>query len=672
MTPNPADEIKRLEDCFGDLARVVALPAVWSGYGVSQVLTTLLDALFAMLRLELVYARLDDPVDERPLEILRSRLPEGVAPSSREVGTALADCWRRGVLAAVARVPNPVGDGEVSIVPLRLGLEGDPAGVLVVGARRDNFPTANEMLLLRVATSQAGIGLREARLPDEHRRPLQRLEDERTALAALVERSTDFIAMTTAEGRVFFVNPAGRRLAGIDSDEEMRATRLLDYVIGADRERFEAVVLPTVFREGRWQGEMRFRNLRTGAATPMLQEVFTIRDRSRDRTLAIAMINRDVTELVRSRESTSESERRFRLVAEAIPHQLWTSLPDGTVDYCNRRWADYSGLTVETAQGFGWTAAVHPDDVPAVRRAWEDARARLVPYEIEKRLRGPDGRYRRFLSRAVPVCDEHGRLLQWIGTYTDIEDSRQAEDALRDARAKLADVSRLTMMGELGATLAHELTQPLTAAVTNGTACLQWLDRDQPDVAEAMSAARRIIRDTNRAGDVIGHTRALLKTSPGESTRLDISVVIREVITLIQLELTRHRISFHAALADYLPTVLGDRIQLQQVILNLSMNGIEAMADIDEGCRDLTIRSGPHHANDGPGVLVAVQDTGRGVTPETRDRLFDAFYTTKAHGLGMGLSISRNIIERHGGRLWATANPGPGATFQFVLPASSP
>ena len=269
----------------------------------------------------------------------------------------------------------------------------------------------------------------------------------------------------------------------------------------------------------------------------------------------------------------------------------------------------------------------------------------------------------------MPVRDEQGHLVQWFGTDTDIEALKQAEEALRDAQAELARVSRLTTMGELAASLAHELNQPLAAVVTNGDACLRWLGRAEPNLAEATDAVQRIIRDANRAAAVIAHTRALLRKSGGDKASLDITEVIRETLVLVQPEVFRHRIVIRESLAENLPTLMGDRIQLQQVLLNLIMNGVEAMTAVEDGHRELTIRAQRHDVEEVPGILVAVRDAGVGIAPESLDHLFDAFYTTKAQGLGMGLSISRSIIQGHGGRLWATANAGPGATLQFALPA---
>ena len=201
---------------------------------------------------------------------------------------------------------------------------------------------------------------------------------------------------------------------------------------------------------------------------------------------------------------------------------MWSSLPDGSLDYCNRRWMDYTGLTPEDVRRDGWTTHVHPDDVGAIVEAWQEASAHGHPYEAEHRLRRVDGRYRRFLSRAVPVRDEQGHLVQWFGTDTDIEGRKQAEEALRDAQAELAHVSRLTTMGELAASLAHELNQPLAAVVTNGDACLRWLDAPSPTSRRRRTPCAHHPGRESRAADVIAHTRALLRKSGGEKARLDI------------------------------------------------------------------------------------------------------------------------------------------------------
>jgi len=367
-------------------------------------------------------------------------------------------------------------------------------------------------------------------------------------------------------------------------------------------------------------------------------------------------------------EELRKSEAQLSLVAEAIPHQVWSVFPDGSVSYCNQQWVDYTGLTLTDVQGGGWTACLHPDDMETVLTTWREAMSSGQPYEVEQRLQGSDGHYRRFVTRAIPLRDEQGQIVQWFGTNTDIEERRQASEALHQAQAELVHVARRTTMGQLAASLAHELNQPLAAVATNASACLRWLTRSEPDLDEARRAAAHIIRDAKRAADVVAQTRALLSRSDGDRSALDIVALVQEVLLLVRPELLRHRVTASESFASALPSVLGNRVQLQQVVLNLIVNGIEAMQDVTERSREIEVRAAAHPLDDVPGVLVAVQDAGVGVGPQHLDRIFDAFYTTKQDGLGMGLSISRSIIDAHGGRLWVTANAGPGVTVQFALP----
>jgi PAS domain S-box-containing protein len=268
-------------------------------------------------------------------------------------------------------------------------------------------------------------------------------------------------------------------------------------------------------------------------------------------------------------------------------------------------------------------------------------------------------------SRWAPQRDESGHPVAVLETNRDITERKRAEEALREAQADLAHVARVMTMGELTASIAHEVNQPLAGVVTNGNACLRWLAGEPPNLDEARECLRRIIRDGNRASEVIARIRALVKKSAPDRTRLDLNQAIQEVLTLTGNEARKNRVSLRTELAAGLPSVRGDRVQLQQVILNLVMNGIEATRSVTDGSRELLIISRRQESDK---VLVTVQDSGIGLDPQSLDRLFDPFFTTKPEGMGMGLSISRSIIEAHGGRLWATPNVSEGATFQFTLP----
>jgi len=262
---------------------------------------------------------------------------------------------------------------------------------------------------------------------------------------------------------------------------------------------------------------------------------------------------------------------------------------------------------------------------------------------------------------AIDTADE----LEYVGAVMDITASRQAEEALQTAQAELAHVTRVTTLGELAASIAHDVSQPLTGVVTNGAAGLRWLGQQPLPVDEVRNTLAAMIDDAKRASDVIQRIRALSKKTSLEKTQLDINDVIHDVTRLVQREVLSQGASLRLELAPALPPVLGDRVQLQQVIINLVINGIQAMETVAGRSRDLCIRSRPYETDR---VLVAVEDCGAGIDPEHADRLFNAFFTTKPDGMGMGLSICRSIIEAHGGRVWASGHAGPGATFQFTLP----
>jgi PAS domain S-box-containing protein len=324
------------------------------------------------------------------------------------------------------------------------------------------------------------------------------------------------------------------------------------------------------------------------------------------------------------------------------------------------------GFTQEELQGEGWQRMLHPDDRERVLKAWRKSVMDGTPYEQEERHRGADGQYRWFLARGVPLRDSKGRIVRWYGTNTDIEDRRRAEEALQEAQDKLARVTRVQTMGELVAAIAHEVNQPLTAVITNANFCLRQLASRTPNLEQLQAAIAEIANDGTRASAVISRIRGSLMKGTLERTELDINEVIQEVIVLLRNELTRNRIHLSAELAAHLPRVEGDSVQLQQVLINLIMNAIEAMRLSAERPRELRIES----AKNADGVLVRVRDSGPGIAPEWADHIFEPFFTTKVEGIGMGLSISRSIIESHGGHL-ALVPVSQGAQFQFTLPVNS-
>src|SRR5581483_745715 len=307
---------------------------------------------------------------------------------------------------------------------------------------------------------------------------------------------------------------------------------------------------------------------------------------------------------------------------------------------------------------------VHPEDLPLMHEIIERARGDGSDFEYEHRLQMPDHSVKHLHIVAHGTRDQDGRL-EYIGAVQDVTQARRSEEALGKARSELAHVARVTSLGVLTASIAHEVNQPLSGIVINASTCLRMLAADPPNVDGARETARRMIRDANRASDVITRLRGLFGKKDAKTDSVDLNEVARGVIAMSMIELQRSRVILRLELADDLPLVTGDRVQLQQVILNLLLNAADAMSGVDDRPRQLVIRT---ERDEGDGVRLRVQDVGVGLEPQYMDKLFEGFYTTKPAGMGIGLFVSRSIIESHHGRLWAAANDGPGATFSFVIP----
>jgi PAS domain S-box-containing protein len=516
---------------------------------------------------------------------------------------------------------------------------------------------------------------------------------------------------------------------------------------------------------------------------------FPLRDTA-GRIVRWCVLLTDVDEQKRAEEALAASERNLQLIIDTIPAMVWSALPDGTADFFNRHYLEFVGLTTEQATGWGWTVALHPDDVDGLAGVWMHSMATGEPGEAEARMRRHDGEYSWFLFRTSPLRGEGGEIVRWYGVNTNIEDRKRAEadlrraydsfadgqrlshtgnftadivadehvwseelyrifefdpgsrvtvqavrevihpddlpgfdsgferslagaefdlvfrittrsgkrkhvralahlvervagrplflgaiqdvtewkvaeEALDRARSELAHVARVATLSTLTASIAHEVNQPLAGIVTNASTCLRMLDVDPPDLHGARETAKRTIRDGHRASDVITRLRALFTRKEFTVEPVDLNEATREVVALSSGDLQRNRVILQAELADALPLVTGDRVQLQQVVLNLLLNAVDAMSGVEDRPRHLLIRTGREGADR---VRVTVRDTGAGVDPAGVDRLFEAFYTTKAGGMGVGLSVSRSIVERHDGRIWAEPNEGPGSSFFFSIP----
>ncbi|HEY4256145.1 MAG TPA: PAS domain S-box protein [Candidatus Udaeobacter sp.] len=624
----------------------------------------------------------------------------------------------------------------------------------------------------------------------------KRAEEEQRKLASLVENSADFIGMASPEGVVFYVNSAGQKLVGLKGSEEARTTRITDYVIEQELPRVEQEILPTVRRNGTWQGEVGFRHFGTGAAIPMLVNSFVIYEQGSERPLALATISRDITKIKRAEEelrrnaaylaqgqrlshtgswalnlATRElfwSEEHFRILGldpklgtppyavaiksihpedrvsavEAFERAIREKTefetqcrivrPDGTIRIIRSvaqpvfnntvDLVEYVGAMIDVtdqlraeeklrrseahlaeAQRIGrvgswiWNVAtgecfwsrehfrifgldadtfkptkkntqrlIHREDLPFVEATLKKAVREKSEFELEYRIIRPNGSIRYHQSVGRPL-ERGNRELEFIGMVVDVTERKQAEKALQETQTELAHVSRMTAMGETAASIAHEINQPLGAIVNNGNFSLQLVGK--PGVEKKQrEALRNIVSDASRASDIISRVRALTTRWGREPSELNVRELIGEVLTLAKHSLDEHRITVKTKLPKDALTVHADRVQLQQVLLNLVVNAIEAMTGVPREKRILAIGAGRDKLDRKPAVLVAITDKGVGFAPKTAARMFDAFYTTKPDGMGMGLRISRSIIQGYGGQLSARRNKSGGATFSFVLP----
>jgi len=495
-----------------------------------------------------------------------------------------------------------------------------------------------------------------------------RKAEERTRL--IVESALDAVVAMDADGMITDWNRQAEQVFGWTRSEALGR-------------RMSETIIPSQYRLSHENGLRRFFNTGQGRVVNQRIEITALRRdgsefpveltvtplKSGDSWTFSAFI-RDISDRKRSEEQLRASELSLRTMIETIPGMLWSATPDGALDYCNARVLDYTGLPQEQMKGAGWMKTIHPDDANRMARAWALCVENGDHFQFEFRcLRASDGMYRWCVSSALPLRAPGGRILKWYGTVVDFHDRMQAEEDLRITQAELAHVNRVMTMGELTASIAHEVNQPLAAIIASGDSCTAWLASEPPNLDKARAAASRMIQAATQASETVQRVRAMFKKIPSVATSVHMNELIEETISFVHHEAQRKNVSLRADLGAGLPRVGGDRVQLEQVILNLMMNGIESMASLDRQPKQILIRS----ALPNPGeLLVSVADTGPGIDAEHANLLFAPFFTTKPQGIGIGLPICRSIIEAHGGRLWAENNESGGAVFHFMLPIKAP
>jgi PAS domain S-box-containing protein len=513
--------------------------------------------------------------------------------------------------------------------------------------------------VLKLLASQAAIALENASLYRD-------LSEREAKIRRLVDANIIGIMIWELGGRILEANDAFLRIVGY-AREDLVSGRLnwTELTPSEWLDRHKAWWIPELKMTGRVQPFEKEYIRKDGSRVSVLVGIASFEESG---NYGVSFVL-DLTDRKRAEQALRDSEERFRTLVQFSFDVYWES--DAQHRFTRQEFAE--GLADGPAPGSEigktrWEVPYLEPDAETWRKHRETLDAHLPFRDFELARPTPDGGKRYVSVSGLPVFDKAGRFIGYRGVSRHITERKRAEEVLRDMQMELAHANRVATMGQLSASTAHEVKQPITSTVINAHAALRFLERQPPGLEQARRVLGQIVQDGMRAGDIVDGIRALIKKAPSRKERVDINAAIREVIELTRGEAVKNGVSVQTDLAGGgLPLIEGDRVQLQQVILNLIMNAVEAMSGVSGGARELLLSTRKAEPN---GVLVGVRDSGPGLATATLERLFEAFYTTKPGGLGMGLSICRSIIEAHGGRLWASANVPRGATFEFTLPVS--
>jgi PAS domain S-box-containing protein len=493
---------------------------------------------------------------------------------------------------------------------------------------------------------------------DERKKAEQAQQEREIKASRMLESIPAVVWATDPQGRVTYLN---RRVASYFAapseqlDQMKWADRIHpDDLAGAMQTRNQAIVVGHGY-----ENVFRFRSA-SGAYRWIHATVEPARDENGEIEAWFGVFF-DIDDRLRAEQELQEKERELRLITETIPAFVTSRGLDGRLLYANRRFLAYTGMTLDELAASD-DLVIHPDDWTAFESTWQQARADGTSFDVTHRLRSADGSYRWFEVHVLPLFDDKGGVVRWYSLKLDIHDRKRTEEALQIAQMKLSRTTRLVTVAELSASIAHEIHQPLAALVTNGAMCESWLAATPPNFEEARTAAERVVRDGKATVDVVSRIRELFKGVAPSRARIDLNQVADEVLALLKAELASGGVSVVRHFAPDLPATLADRTQLQQVLVNLIRNGMDAMDSLPLDARILTVRT----RRDQGALLLEVCDSGGGIREP--ERLFEPFFTTKQSGMGMGLTICRSIVAAHEGRLWATSNSPSGTVMHVSLP----
>jgi len=709
-----AEEVRRLRRCMNDLVSILALPATWTGGGPSQIVDNLLDALLQILNLDLVYARLKSSGGPAFTETVRLGAGWEPKPRPEDLGSRIRAWLEEDSQKPPALVTNLPGKSAITLVSFPLGLHAE-IGAIVAGCERADFPAQTERVVLNMAVNQASIGLQESGLLTAQTRIARELDrqvaERTTELAAtneelrkeiaerklaeerlrqdeadlkrseahktaILNSSLDCIVGMDCEGCITEFNPAAERVFGYDRES----------VLG---KHLAEVIVPRSLRAMHRAGFAR--HLATGESRVLGRriEMTALCADGREIPVEIAITRveqegppsftgylRDITERKRNEEALFEthaelarSEERWRSMFENSAVGIVLTDVNGRFIAANPAFQNMVGYEEDELKQITFFEITVEEDRNLNRVLVQELlEGKRGQFQFEKQYRRKNGStvWVRNSVSTVPGSEREPRFL--IALSEDVTERHAAEEALNRTRSELAHMARVTTLSALTASIAHEVNQPLSGIVTNASTCLRMLDADPPNLEGARETVRRIIRDGNRASEVVARLRTLYGRRELAPEPMDLNEATREVISLSLGELERNRVILRQELAEGLPPVMGDRIQVQQVILNLIRNGSDAMSEVDDRPRELTVKTDMAEAGS---VHLSVKDAGVGIHPGVESKLFEPFYTTKSDGMGIGLSVSRSIIESHHGRLWAVRNEGPGATFSLSIPCNT-